>query len=95
MAMTKTEKLKMYAEKLNDAASMIADVRDFIVPLADSERRKHDRRSRAWRDSDEGQDSEHWVGLLESVARAIDIQIETHKRQTQLTVSSAIQPRNA
>lgn len=26
---------------------------------------------------------------------AIDIQIETHKRQTQLTVSSAIQPRNA
>jgi cell division topological specificity factor len=28
-------------------------------------------------------------------ADAIDIQIETHKRQTQLTVSSAIQPRNA
>lgn len=26
---------------------------------------------------------------------AVDIQIETHKRQTQLTVSSAIQPRNA
>ena len=26
---------------------------------------------------------------------AIDIQIETHKRQTQLTVSSAIAPRNA
>ncbi|MFN0252985.1 MAG: cell division topological specificity factor MinE [Kofleriaceae bacterium] len=28
-------------------------------------------------------------------ADAIDIQIETHKRQTQLTVSSAIHPRNA
>lgn len=28
-------------------------------------------------------------------ADAIDIQIETHKRQTQLTVSSAIAPRNA
>lgn len=26
---------------------------------------------------------------------AVDIQIETHKRQTQLTVSSAIQPRDA
>jgi cell division topological specificity factor len=28
-------------------------------------------------------------------ADAIEIQIDTHKRQTQLTVSSAIQPRNA